>query len=279
MNSQNTLQYIFEILSGNETSPLLFYAVTAFLVSFVAVLIIILHMLWVRLKESEQLKYEFITIIAHKFRTPLTQIKWLTEGLTTKEQDPYKKEDLGEIRGANEQLISLTNTLIELTDSDKSSKGSYELEKVDLCSFVKAIGDEMKSYFHGKNIFFSVKCDTMDLEVVIDKARMEYVFQTVLNNAYMYTGPGKSVEVTVYGDRRHAYVTVSDHGIGISPEDMRNIFTKFYRAENAVKTDTEGFGIGLYMAQAILRRHGGKIFASSAGLGQGSTFTISLKRA
>src|SRR3989344_7581833 len=88
--------------------------------------------LWRKLRENENLKYEFITIIAHKFRTPLTHMKWLSEGLIADELDPRKRENLREMRQANQKLIDLTGTLIELTDSDDDSKSSYVFETVNL---------------------------------------------------------------------------------------------------------------------------------------------------
>ena len=234
--------------------------------------------IWHKLRENKTLKYEFITIIAHKFRTPLTHVKWSTDNLLSEETDPYKKQSLADIHQSNERLIELTGTLIELADSDSKVKAGYKFERLPFCELARQTGDALKDSFHEKNIFFSVECPTDDIFVKADKTRFGFALQALLENALNYTQPGKNVNVIVSSTHRKAVVSVEDHGIGIDAKDMERIFSKFYRAENARKADTEGVGVGLYMARSIVRRHRGKIEVYSAGVGQGSTFKIVLPK-
>lgn len=231
---------------------------------------------WHKINENENLKYEFITIIAHKFRTPLTQMKWLSEGMLADEQDSYKKQSLESFHQSTQQLIDLTGTLVELTDSDNASRNSYAFERLNVCDLVKIVADSFKNSFHEKNIFLSLQCAAPEIFANVDKPRMEFVLQTLLQNAVTYSPPGRNVEVSIFVEKNKIKVTIIDHGIGIDPSDISKIFTKFYRAANAQKTDTEGFGIGLYLAQAIVRRHRGKITVFSEGLNRGTTFEITL---
>lgn len=225
--------------------------------------------------EGEKFKYDFITIIAHKFRTPLTQIKWILDDMRD-DPDPHRRENFVRIRSSNEKLINLTGTLIELTNLNRERKELYSFETVPICDFVKTVADAHKDYFHEKNIFLSINCSDPDTKVSIDRRRMEFVLQTLLENARIYTPPGRNVDVAVGKIAGRAVVVVSDHGIGIDSSDLPKVFTKFYRADNARKTDTEGFGVGLFLAQTIVREHHGRITADSAGADQGSTFTITL---
>ncbi len=246
----------------------------------ISILIFIIIIVWLiirKLRENETLKYEFITIIAHKFRTPLTQVKWSIDELIGGEQDTYRKQSLHNIQQSNEKLIKLTGALIELTDTDNKAASSYSLETVSLCKFVHAVSESFKDPFHEKNIFFSVQCQPEEIQVKIDPKRMEFVFQTLLENALTYTTPGKNVIVTVQKIGKKATISVADGGIGINENDLPNVFTKFYRTKNAQNTDTEGFGVGLYLARAITRRHGGDIKVDSAGINFGSTFTVIMK--
>jgi signal transduction histidine kinase len=259
-------------ISGENSTAIIIFGISIFIF-----LILIIYALARKLIVGEKLKYEFITIIAHKFRTPLTHVKWSSDELVKNEQDPYKKQSLIDIQQSNEKLIKLTGTLIELTDKDSTTASSYSIERVSLCSFVRTVCDAYKDAFHEKNIFFSVQCPANDIFVKIDVARMEFVLQTLLENALTYTPTGKNVEVNVTRSHRKAHVAVTDHGIGIDNSDMNNIFGKFYRAQNARAVDTEGFGVGLYLAQAVTKRHRGKIEAYSAGIGSGATFTLTLK--
>jgi signal transduction histidine kinase len=230
--------------------------------------------IWNKLNENENLKYEFITIIAHKFRTPLTQIKWLTEGMVTDEQDGLKKQGLIDMQRATQQLIDLTGTLVELTDSDNATRSSYSFERVNVCDLVRSVAETFKKTFHEKNLFLAVSCSNPEIFANIDKPRMEFVLQTLLQNAATYSPPGRNVEVVVAFENKKAVITISDHGIGIDPKDLNKIFTKFFRTANAQKTDTEGFGVGLYLAQAIVRRHSGRINVFSDGIDRGTTFQI-----
>jgi two-component system, OmpR family, phosphate regulon sensor histidine kinase PhoR len=229
---------------------------------------------WNKLNENENLKYEFITIIAHKFRTPLTQIKWLAEGMVADEQDGYKKEGLQNMQHSTQQLIDLTGTLIELTDSDNASRNSYSFERINMCDLVRGVADTFKNTFHEKNLFLGVQCSTPTIFANIDKPRMEFVLQTLLQNSATYSPPGRNVDVNISTDKHKVVITFADHGIGIDPKDISKIFTKFFRTENAKATDTEGFGVGLYLAQAIVRRHKGKILVFSEGIDRGTTFQI-----
>ncbi|MBU6231266.1 HAMP domain-containing histidine kinase [Patescibacteria group bacterium] len=229
-----------------------------------------------KLRENDTLKYEFITIIAHKFRTPLTSTKWLLEGQISDETDHTKKESLIEMKNNTENLISMTGTLIEMTDTDNESKSSYEFDKTDLCDIVKSVADAHKSMFHEKNLFFSVRCEAEGVIVNADKPRLEFVLQTLMENAKSYTPPGRNVEVIVGKNGRFGTVSVIDSGIGIAPQDMRHIFTKFYRTKNAQQMDTEGFGVGLFLARSVIKRHKGRLEVSSPGIDQGTTFTLSL---
>ena len=247
--------------------------------SLVAIITIGVKIIWRLVNKNEILKYEFVTIIAHKFRTPLTYMKWAVDELIGAEQDTYKRENLEGIRESNEKLIKLTGTLVELTDKDSSTGSLYNMERVSLCEFVRTIGNMYKDFFHEKNIFFSVNCPPEEIIVKIDRLRMEFVLQTLLENAHTYTPPGKNVEVKVGLDRGKATFSVTDGGIGIAKEDLSNIFTKFFRAENARASDTEGFGVGLYLARSIVERHKGRIEVSSPGMGLGATFTVTLRRA
>jgi signal transduction histidine kinase len=232
--------------------------------------------IWKKLTENETLKREFITIVAHKFRTPLTQERWLAESLLSEEQDSYKRESLMEMQKVNKGLIALTGTLIELTESDSARKTSYTFERVELCPLVRTVADSLKSSFKEKNIFFAVQCPPEEVFVKIDAQRIEFVLQTLFNNAIIYTPPGRNVDIAVSHGGGKAVVTVTDHGIGIAHQDLPHIFTKFYRTDNAQRTDTEGFGVGLYLSQSIIKKHKGKLEVYSEGIDRGTTFTITL---
>ncbi|MBP6858389.1 MAG: hypothetical protein KBC33_00990 [Candidatus Pacebacteria bacterium] len=230
---------------------------------------------WNKLRESELLKYEFITIIAHKFRTPLTQGKWMLEEMIADENDVDKKAMLSTMHESGNKLIDLTGALVELTDSEQGT-GQYTFEQVDLCTFIKEPLAVARPMFDAKQILFSHTCVAENVLVGVDQKRMQFVLQTLLENAAAYTPEGGKVSVQVFASKGKARIAIEDSGIGVSREDISRIFSKFYRTRGAKKVDTEGFGVGLYLAQSIVKRHGGKIEIASKGEGKGSTFTVVL---
>jgi signal transduction histidine kinase len=254
----------------------------ALAIAIILINVLAFHILWRKLGENENLKYEFITIIAHKFRTPLTQTKWLIESFLSDERDARKIETFKQIGQANQKLIDLTGTLIELTDSDDPARAGYVFERLSACALAREIGASFKDAFHEKNIFFAVQCPEADIMVKIDRARMSFVLSTLLENACAYTPPGRRVDVLVSSRssvwRSKAVISIIDHGMGMTQADVSKLFTKFFRSDSAKAVDTEGFGIGLYLAQTITRRHKGKIEAFSDGKDMGSTFNIVLPR-
>lgn len=264
-----------DIFHSFDTQEIIILATSVALVAIIA--FFVARHIMRKLRETETLKYEFISIIAHKFRTPLTHVKWLIDAMAADEQDSYKKENMTEIQKSNQHLIDLTGTLVELTDTGRSSKVLYNNERLSICELTRTVAESMKNSFHEKNIFFSVQCAVEDIMVNADRARMEYVLQTILENAYTYTPPGRNVDVAVGVEGRTAYVSVTDNGIGIAQNDLPKIFTKFYRTQAAQRADTEGFGVSLYLAQTIMKKQRGSIQAYSAGEGKGTTFVVALR--
>ncbi|MFA6432610.1 MAG: HAMP domain-containing sensor histidine kinase [Candidatus Paceibacterota bacterium] len=245
---------------------------------FGAIVWLVMILLMRKLRENESMKYEFITIVTHKFRTPLTQIKWTTENLLGGEQDSYKKQALSDIARSNENLIKLTNTLVGLTDTVKTARSQYNFERLNLCQLTEAAVEGAKTAFHEKNLFISMTCAVSEAYILAEKSRIEFVLGSLLENACTYTPPGRNIVVTVTANRRKVAVSIKDDGIGIAPGDIPHITTKFFRTKQAQNMDTEGFGVGLFLSNSIVKRHRGKLFVNSEGLDKGSTFNIVFPR-
>ena len=142
------------LANGESVFSISIYSIVFLLILITGVLVVAGKILWKKLKAYETLKYEFVTIIAHKFRTPLTQMKWLIETVLEKEEDSYKIESLKSIEASNQKLISLTGTLIELTDSANTSLATYSFEKINLCELTTQVANSLKDFFHEKNLFY-----------------------------------------------------------------------------------------------------------------------------
>ncbi len=253
--------------------------IAIFVALVLIVMIVIIKILLNKVHDDTAIKDEFADIIAHKFRTPLSEVRWTLEELMPTEPDSFRKKRMGDIQKSNQQLIDLTNTLIELADSDSRAKESYNFEDVALCDVVNGPIQSVREQFSEKNISISLDCrDNKELVVNVDKARLEFVIYTLLRNACIYTPTGGIVNVSVLTDNKKALVQVKDNGIGIEKNELPNVFDKFHRADNARLFDTEGLGVALFLSRRIIHRLNGKISAFSEGKDRGSTFSIILKK-
>lgn len=230
---------------------------------------------WRKARESDVAKYEFITVVTHKFRTPLTRIKWAAEEIN-KLLPEDKREMTSIITQSERQLLELTNMLIRLSESDDVGF-VYKPELVNITELLKQTQSEYASSMAEKDIKFTVE-NVDDTYVTTNQEQIKFIIQILINNALSYTPKGGSVTVkkTVSLKDRRCTIEVSDTGIGMSKETSKNIFSRFYRGDKARLADTEGMGIGLFIARSIMLKQHGMITAHSEGEGKGSTFSIIL---
>jgi len=134
--------------------------------------------------------------------------------------------------------------------------------------------EEAKLIALRKNITLTVNAAPIP-KVKGDAAKLPQVFSNLLSNAIKYTPENGRVHVEVGRSKFGVRVAVTDSGVGIAPEDLPNVFTKFYQAKNADKASTRGTGVGLALVKALVEAHGGRVFAEST-VGEGTTFTVEL---
>lgn len=229
---------------------------------------------WRKIRETDFLKYEFINIITHKFRTPLTAIKWSSGNLMESVPENLKKEVSCIQKSAN-SLVELTNLLASLSIASERTFG-YNFIKLDLNNLIKNLISECSEKIKIKNIILLSPPDATNF-VMADEQKIKFVFQTLLDNAINYTKEGGKISFEISNlNEENVIVKITDTGIGIGEKEIKFIFTKFYRTDSSRKVDTEGMGIGLYLTQGIIERHNGKIWVESEGYGKGSSFFVSL---
>jgi signal transduction histidine kinase len=230
---------------------------------------------WRQMRQGELLKYEFITVVTHKFRTPLTHIKWATENLTKIATSFETQEQLQYIQNANGKLVELTNLLMNVSETENKSF-DYKLEKADLTTLAQEVINSLKSQTNDKDINIVTNFMTGSF-ANIDIPRIKFVIQVFIENAIRYT-PSKGIIRVIVTKNNNKTITLSvtDSGIGIPKEEIPLLFSKFYRGKQAKLTDTEGMGIGLFMSKEVIKKFRGKIWAESNGLNQGSKFSFTI---
>lgn len=268
------LNYVNTIISHNY--PQFPNIISSFVMaSLVAASIIII---WKKVKEADLLKYEFMSVVTHKFRTPLTSIKWITEEL--KSTAPNNLIDsIRDIQTANERLVELTGFLSNISVSEDTSY-EHSFSKVDIGLIINHCLEERldKAKYKGVRLIYKAQ---PPIFLIGSEQKIQFVLQTLIDNAISYTASGGKITLEVSYSKRlfsakKVIIRISDTGIGIPRDEAKYIFTKFYRAKNSRKVDTEGMGIGLYLSRNIIERHKGKIDFESEGEGKGTTFIIVL---
>jgi two-component system, OmpR family, phosphate regulon sensor histidine kinase PhoR len=227
------------------------------------------------MKQLDQMKDEFISIAAHELRTPLTAIKGYAELLDRRLSAQGGREgdrkSLGIIRKQTERLSGLVN---EMLDVSRIEGGRLQLnsEPFDLSALVGEVVNNLR--VSTTTHILSLAAEPA-VEVFGDTARIEQVLINLISNAITYSPEGGEIGVRAWIEGARALVSVSDQGVGIAPEELPRLFDRFYRAPRTGAMRSGGMGLGLYICQEIVARHGGTIQVAS-NEGAGSTFTFAL---
>lgn len=237
--------------------------------------IVIGKLFWNKSKEVDKLKYEFITIAAHKLRTPLTRIKWIAVALLETNQTEKDKQLIGEIKKANNRLVELVDILLETSKTEKENY-LYELAPANLEAIVKSVISDLKPDSDKKQLIVNLQINGYVSAIEADTKRLKTVVQVLLENAITYTLKGGTIDISIIETNSKLTFSIKDSGIGISKEDLPYIFEKFHRSHRASVTDTEGSGLGLFIAKNIIKKHGGAIGVESKGEDQGSRFWFTM---
>lgn len=222
---------------------------------------------------------EFLSIISHELKTPLTSLKLQTQSTQRKinkgKTEELTLDKLSQLFVKNEnqinRLIRLVDDMLDITRIH-SGRLSYHLKQADLCKIARDVYDRHKEQF--ENLHIPLTCKTKG-EIIgeFDNERIEQVINNLLTNALKY-GLGKEVVIDVKraGDDQ-CRIMVIDQGFGIDPKNFEVIFKKFERVISA--DEVSGLGIGLFISKQIVEAHGGKIWVESE-LNKGSTFIVEL---
>ena len=232
-----------------------------------------------KLGELDAAKSDFISVAAHQLRTPLTGIKWSYTALLEKETGPLnadQKEIAEKGLSAIDQAINLINDLLNVAHLEEG-KLDFAFKRQSLIPIIKKAADGIKLITEEKKITVTSKIPSVAgfPELNIDADKMALAIANLLDNAVKYTPVGGRIDFSVGQDQGLVKISVQDSGIGIPKSQKERLFTKFFRADNATKVQTDGTGLGLFMVKNVVDRHGGKIIVESEE-GKGTTFIITL---
>jgi len=228
-----------------------------------------------KLNQVESMRRQLIGDVSHELRTPLTAIKGSMEGLIDGVL-PATPETFQQIHAEADRLNRLVDDLQELS---RVEAHAYELEirPVDVSSLIQTVTKQLAPQFEAKRIILDTDLAPDAPRVLADEDRIIQALTNLTGNALQHTPEDGRVTIAAKPINGQVQVSVHDTGIGISPEHLPHIFDRFYRADKSrSRRAGGGSGIGLTIARALVEAHGGRIWAESAGEGQGSTFTFTL---
>lgn len=232
-----------------------------------------------REKEVELLENNFISVAGHQMRTPLTALKWILLAFLQKELGEFNKKQESEITKAFKSTTRLINIVESLLDITKLEEGRFTSIQVnmDIYSIIEKATELSLSVIKesGRKINFIIdEPPRIPIIATGDPSKIQMALQNIIDNAIKYTNEG-SIRVSLEKKEKTALISVIDTGIGIPAAEQKFIFTKFYRAPNAIKHIPEGSGLGLSIAREIIFQNKGKIWLTSE-LNKGTSFFIEL---
>ena len=226
-----------------------------------------------RLKELDRIKSEFVSIVSHDLRTPLTAIHGYVSLLPR--VGPLNDVQQDFVSRVERSMDGIVDLIADLLDIGKIEAGvDWEMGAVPLHMVVREVAERLRPNADMHRQRLSVSAPDLPL-VLGNQRRLEQVVANLIGNAIKYTPDHGRIDVALRQDDGFLVLQVSDTGIGISREDQHRIFDKFYRVESEATEKIGGTGLGLSIVKAIVRKHSGRVWVQSE-LGHGSTFTVLL---
>jgi len=227
------------------------------------------------IQEANRLKSEFVSMVSHELRTPLTSIQGYAELMLEDEQiTEEQRESLTLVKKSADRLLGLINDLLDLS---RIEAGRVDLHRtsLDVARLISEVARSLRPLIEAKRQRLKLDLGDALPAVWADANRVTQILTNLISNAHKYTLVDGSITVAARPDDGFVRVDVSDTGIGLSPEDQRQLFTKFFRVHDRSPQAARGTGLGLVITRLLVELHGGRITVSSAP-GEGSTFSFSL---
>lgn len=257
---------------------------TILIVTFIAVLFLIVGNIIIegfnKVTQANSLKTQFISIISHQIRSPLSIFKWTLDALDAAAQKEGKTEThtqpFNTMREAVERMIGLVDSLLDVIHVENHMFTLLK-EEFLLQNELENLLGHIRNVSNPSAIKLNAHIDGLLPPIIADRKRIRRVMQDLLENALRYTPEKGSVEVELKRIGAFAELSIKDTGIGIPALQHRYVFQKFFRSSNGLQYQSEGTGVALYVAKAIIEKSGGRIgFTSEQGKGSLFWFTLPL---
>lgn len=271
---------IFSYMIGTQIieDPTVVALLTIILAGILLVIAYIITNSVERLAEASRLKAEFVSIVSHQLRSPISNLQWGLEVLLSDKvplTEEKQKEYLHILKENSGRMQDLVNDLLVVS---RIQEGSVKLAKKPFLfkETLTNLLEEFEPWIRASNIAIEIEGDDQLPQIFSDPLLLAQVAQNFVENAIRYGG--STIKVRYAKKGHNLYFEVADNGVGIPKGDQKNIFQKFFRANNVLRHETQGTGLGLYIAKSMIEILGGKIgFRSQENKGSTFWFTIPIK--
>jgi two-component system, OmpR family, sensor histidine kinase SenX3 len=224
----------------------------------------------------------FINAVTHELKTPVASIRLYLQTLQTRELDVEKRREVYRImlEDSDRLLHTIDQVLRAGSAGPRFRRGTRA--RVDLAELTRDCVALARTRFHLEEslLTYDERLPAGSAIVLGDPDELKAAVWNLIDNAVKYSPAGLSIQIRLEElDNERVAVRVTDHGIGISPPELKRIFRRFYRAPATLPVRAKGSGLGLFIVRSVARKHRGRAFAESPGSGQGSTFTLLLPKA
>ena len=223
----------------------------------------------------------FINAVTHELKTPLASIRLYLETLKTRDLDEAQRKNFYDVMLADSDRLLQTVEQVLRAGSAGQRKRQLNIALVDVGEIVEDCLDVARTRYNltPESLTYTKSLNGQPARVAGDADELRGAVSNLLDNAVKYSDRKVRLSVEVATLEKTVAVSVADQGIGIPATQLKRIFKRFYRVPGRVMARFKGTGLGLFIVRSVIEKHGGKVFAESAGPGQGSTFTIQLPRA
>ncbi len=229
-------------------------------------------------ERSGRLKDEFLEALGQELRPPLNSILGWSRLMELGRLDASETQSAGQTISRNARhLAHLVDDLLDLS-AVTSGKIRVDPEETDICEIVEAAIDILQPVAKAKGVQLRKEFSKPDCLVFGDPHRLQQVFWHLISNAIKFTPRGGLALVTLRSEGSDCEISVTDTGTGIASDVLPFVFDRFWRGDSSPEQRFSGLGLGLALAKRLVELHGGTVTATSAGLNQGSTFTVVLPR-
>ena len=223
----------------------------------------------------------FINAVTHELKTPIASIRLYLETLKTRDVDEQQRQEFYNIMLADSDRLMKTVEQVLRASRMRHRQRRISRSAINLGEMVRECL-ELARVQYGLNethLMYTESPEASNARVSGDIDELRAAFANLLDNAVKYSDEQVRVVVSVSApDEKRVTVSVADQGIGIPQTQLKSIFKRFYRVPGQFMARVKGTGLGLFIVKSVVRKHGGRVYAESAGLGQGSTFTVQLPR-